>query len=721
MTNLKSFLKEKKKIGYVMITLVLVFLFTSLLTARNDQTLANATVIDREALCTGSHSGYDVVKDEAGNYTFTPNNGDPQITVDLPAEGVVFNRITLRIAEAVEESIYVQIYYAANGNDLSEPTSYHTHIYKGMDFLSLYIPARSYTQLRLVVNGSFTPTELSLESVEHEGYYTFNVIACVLLVAALVLLAVFNRRIGYYSAVAKMFKAAVVVYRQEREQGVLRAFLYVAAWLSTLIYAATFILLLLFTHVSPFSLKLMLAMAVVSVSLQLLWRGISKHGNQAAKLFLVVIILVGTLFAYCLPITTGVSWDDQIHYERAENLSRLLFGHKQTLADCDQEMFIYHVDANLQDFQGVNLSLLGDSREVTAAEGVFVNFYTHISYLHMALFIAVCGWIGVDFVQQMILLKLINVLIYGVVIYFGLKKLKSGARLMSAICLLPTAVFMASTITYDFWVIAFLSYAMATILSVLQRHDEPMDMPTLWRIVAAIVIGCGAKAIYFVLFLPLLFMLKYKSESKEQRKRFTMICAAALAIVLISFVLPFFVNMGSRTDLRGGADVNAGGQIKYIFTHPFEYAGNLLEFMGNYVGLNFAWSFCTYFAYLGYPSDFYTTVVMVLIGFLAFADKNESDDFPMVGRYRLLNLAAVFAQIALVATALYISFTPVGHDTVNGCQWRYIIPALFPMLYSLGSPKVVMKQSDRVLNLVTFGIMAAILMASVYDVYIVAF
>ena len=109
MTNLKSFLKEKKKIGYVMITLVLVFLFTSLLTARNDQTLATAMLIDRESLCTGSHSGYDVVKDEAGNYTFTPNNGDPQITVDLPAEGVVFNRITLRIAEAVEKSIYNQI------------------------------------------------------------------------------------------------------------------------------------------------------------------------------------------------------------------------------------------------------------------------------------------------------------------------------------------------------------------------------------------------------------------------------------------------------------------------------------------------------------------------------------------------------------------------------------------------------------------------------------
>ena len=35
---------------------------------------------------------------------------------------------------------------------------------------------------------------------------------------------------------------------------------------------------------------------------------------------------------------------------------------------------------------------------------------------------------------------------------------------------------------------------------------------------------------------------------------------------------------------------------------------------------------------------------------------------------------------SLVATALYISFTPLGHSTINGCQARYLVPMLAPLL-----------------------------------------
>ena len=42
-----------------------------------------------------------------------------------------------------------------------------------------------------------------------------------------------------------------------------------------------------------------------------------------------------------------------------------------------------------------------------------------------------------------------------------------------------------------------------------------------------------------------------------------------------------------------------------------------------------------------------------------------------------------FASIFLVALALYVSFTPVGLNWVNGCQTRYLEPLLFPVLIGL--------------------------------------
>jgi uncharacterized membrane protein len=70
------------------------------------------------------------------------------------------------------------------------------------------------------------------------------------------------------------------------------------------------------------------------------------------------------------------------------------------------------------------------------------------------------------------------------------------------------------------------------------------------------------------------------------------------------------------------------------------------------------------------------------------------------------------------ATALYISFTPVGHNTILGCQWRYIIPTLFPFLYAVGSPRVRHTIDKRVINGIVFGALSLCIFATFYDVYI---
>ena len=52
--------------------------------------------------------------------------------------------------------------------------------------------------------------------------------------------------------------------------------------------------------------------------------------------------------------------------------------------------------------------------------------------------------------------------------------------------------------------------------------------------------------------------------------------------------------------------------------------------------------------------------------------------------------------VILVATALYVSFTPVGLGTVNGCQSRYLLPLLVPCLsFILNQSRLVFGDSKR--------------------------
>lgn len=721
MTKIISFLKGKKKIGYVLITLVLTFLFTTLLTVRARQTDLTSNTIDRDTLCTDSHFGYEVTENEAGNLIFTPTGDDPQIYLSL-ADGQKFNKVTIRFAEPLTNALHVQIYYEADHEGLKEQHSYHSNLGVGDEYVSVFIPEKNYTTLRLDLNGSFSPDSLVLESVLRERYYTVNWITLILFAVLVTVLFVFNRRMGYVSWVIGFFKNTWVgAKREAAEHGRFRAFLYCGMWITTAIYASLLTILLLLSHLSLISIYAVFAVTVMTVAFQLLYRCVSGEGNQPAKLFLVVCLLVGLTFAYCLPITSGVSWDDQIHYQRAENISRVLFGHDSNGADYDQAVFLFLSSANFEDLDGVNMNILLDSQVKTNEGGGLFNPYTYLSYFHMALIIAFKDWLGIDFILQMMLIKMANILIYATVIYFGLKKLKSGAYLMAAVCLMPTAVFMASTMTYDWWVTAFLGYAAATFISELQSPERPLTLGTTVKMLAAILVGCAPKAVYFLLFMPILLLGKHKFTNSSRRKTYLIACILVLALVMLSFVLPFFVNVGSQTDVRGGEDVNSGEQLAYILKNPLAYADTLLRFMADYTSFALASQHCSFYAYLQNPVPVCATAVLLVLMFCTFADKGECDRFKRAWLYKLALLASIFATVAVVATALYIAFTPVGFHWINGCQWRYLVPVLFPLLYCVGTPSLVCKLRSRKMGAIVFGVLAAVLLVSFLDVYVSVF
>ena len=718
MTKFLDYLKTKKKLGYLLITLVLLLLFVSLLTARGTETLMTTNDLGANAFRNAEGVGYEVTQNADGTLTFLPNAEDPRMLFDL-GEGMRFNRVIVSLNQAVDKDSPVQLLYEEDHLGWAERTPYQATLGKGSSSVVLELPTRNYTKLRLDIDGDFSPASIRLEMIEREVHRECNWLALILLVSLIVLLVILNSKIGYISFILGAIKNALQKFKSEKqENGIWRALLYGAMLISTAAYAVTLAVLLLLSHLSLMAIGAVFALSTLALLFQLLWRGISREGNQPAKLFLTVILIVGLMFAYCLPITTGLSWDDQIHYQRAENISRLIFGHQSTLADYDQAIFLYPVHSNIEDFDNVNTRVLVDSQNVKGESGGLVNFYTYISYFHMAAVISLTDYLGIDFILQMILIKMSNILIYATVLYCGLKKLKSGSYLLSATCLMPTSIFMASTLTYDWWVTAFLGYAAALYISELQSPERHITPKTIVKLLLAIAVGCAPKAVYFVLFLPILFLGKHKFASKKHRKGYVFASTAILLAVLLSFVLPFLVNTGTQTDYRGGTDVNAGEQLSYILSNPLEYANTLLNFLSDYTSFSTAAEHCCFHAYLYNPWPIYATAMLAVLMLCVFVDKKECDCIPNLWRHRLLTYLCSFGTLCMIATALYISFTPVGHNWINGCQWRYIIPVLFPLFYCVGSPRLINRMSERVMGFAVFGVLGAVLIGSFYQVYI---
>jgi uncharacterized membrane protein len=152
--------------------------------------------------------------------------------------------------------------------------------------------------------------------------------------------------------------------------------------------------------------------------------------------------------------------------------------------------------------------------------------------------------------------------------------------------------------------------------------------------------------------------------------------------------------------------------------NPVKYAKILLRFLGEYVSFKNASNFVGYYMYVGSSAQIWASLSLCIVAFCTFVDKGEEDLFKNGLVVRIASIFASFAAICFTATALYISFTPVGHNTILGCQWRYIIPTLFPFLYAVGSPRVRHTIDKRVINGIVFGALSLCIFATFYDVYI---
>lgn len=447
--------------------------------------------------------------------------------------------------------------------------------------------------------------------------------------------------------------------------------------------------------------------------------------------FLLCILLSVSVFSSISFGVNQVSWDVGNHY-----FFSLQFSDPDRYAEMSEaDVEVSYLTENTVCYSADNLgaweSELNRKDSVdseVSASASLTELYKRIASLPSSFVLWICDLLSVPFSLSYVLGRLPYALIYSFVSYFGMKKLLSGKMIYAAIVLLPTAVFIASNYSYDYWVNAFMLYAVASVVSELQRPDKAMTVRSALSILIAFLVALGPKAIYFPVVLICFLLPKSKFVDDRFRRLFRGGAVLVCLIAIASFVLPFVISASGPTgggDLRGGSDVNSAGQISFILSDPVGYARILFEFLlGTYLAPWTSADYINFYAYLGYSSRLIWLGLLTLLIFVVITDKRDCDALVNCTKSRVFVGAIFVVSLVLVATSLYVSFTPVGHPTVNGCQPRYIIPLLFPLLVFIGSKKLGFDFSGRreaVYNMSVMSIMAVALVVGLWQVYICHF
>lgn len=441
----------------------------------------------------------------------------------------------------------------------------------------------------------------------------------------------------------------------------------------------------------------------------ILWHVIEVQENALARqkpewVFAVAAFFLGGLLI-CGIGTNQVGFDEYAHAKTAYDLS---FGATIETTEAAMQM-----KGNLLPFfNNPEERALVEAYEKRVAEEIAPDI-THQSrmvrtetrvYYPMAAGFYIGRKLGVSFAGMVALAKLGNLLVYIAVVWMAIRIAKQYKLLLVLIGLLPNNIFIAASITYDAVVTAFLLLATVLMTNEILEPTRKIKWTTLFTMLLCFEIGCLSKPIYIVMALMLVFFGKNKFENRLQEVVLKLSVIAMAGLMLYNIFRPTPVAGGDYalvSDFSYAGDPrNTGssvmGQVSYILGNPLAYTVLLLKSMGtmflDYVSARVPF---VGYAYLGFAPAWVNWFCLLLAVLAAVYTSRENqyfvkeEDRGLVKRsaiglkYIILNLIMCFGVTAIIWTSMYVSYTAVGADVIEGVQGRYFIPLFLPFFSCL--------------------------------------
>lgn len=596
------------------------------------------------------------------------------IFTDLQESGRL---VRLNFQEPIQEETLIEI-YINDGFGFNEGRKYGTYCQPGDTSAIVCLGDCSYIQMRVDVNMSYTLGSLEICDVEviengvvdNTWWSIYAVIIALLLVLAMYFI---DKKYDIAESLVVNIEFGIKLLKKN----------FLSILIMGVVSGVVVLLLLGRPVVSVFYAYQAVILAVfvflVLTAIRIIWSYRQDLVGKFEKVFVLVLLVAGIAMIVVSPMAR-ISWDMDAHYRLALEASYL---GDVKVTKADDLIINNHIFSHVQLDPTMNYN---NARVFNAHyEDVIAEYKSGISLAHIpsGVFIAIGRLLGLPFTFIFRLGKIANLLIYAAVCYLALKKLKSGKLILAAIALFPTSILLACTYSYDYWVTAFSLLGMAYFVGELQDTEHAISIKNTIIMCGALGLACIPKKIYFPLLLIPFLMPQKKIDNK---KKYYLVCVLALIVTVLLFMEAAAGQTTGAGDTRGGSTIGPADQLAFIFGDIFGYAFILLKFLfTEYLTIANMENYLTLYPYLTEGVGAGILLVIILLAFLFDKEENGATSNWLSRIYVIL---MYFGGSALVATSLYVAFTPVGHETVLGCQARYIVPWIYPLLGVLSMNKI---------------------------------
>lgn len=397
------------------------------------------------------------------------------------------------------------------------------------------------------------------------------------------------------------------------------------------------------------------------------------------KLHIIVfsfIMIAGCCYINISPVVPIMGYDETTHYKAIVSLIGNVTG-KINPAD---EMIVSYYDqhdADLFSKEGRKLiddsanSLWNDAEKPYNGKTLnFQNIKNYVSYSPYIIGRIIGKAVGLNFADTYRFSKVMNLLLYATLISLSVKLTESYKTIFACIGSLPLILFEASSYQYDPFLIGNLMLSYAIFLHC--NEKKKIQNSDIASIAFFATDGLMVKPVYFPILIPMLLADNKLFKNKKQQHIFRAVIIACICIATVYIFQPALCGGLGYGDLRGGTDVNATEQVKFILQNPFYYGLIMGKYMiSEYLNPIIAFG---YIGAMGSIGMMTTSIIpfLLLIGSTLF----NGNECHFDKKYKIACWLSWFLSVILVITSLYVSFTGVSSETVSGVQPRYHLPIL---------------------------------------------
>lgn len=431
-------------------------------------------------------------------------------------------------------------------------------------------------------------------------------------------------------------------------------------------------------------------------------------------------VFLGAIIGSTLIFTSAArpaSWDEEVHFKTIYENSFFGKSVKETAATLKYAEKVELPDYNTIEEKKLVDDYMNRSNHIDMGNKTkdVASNYTAFAYIPQTLIMIIARHLPISFSQMLMCVKFINLIFYLLIMAIAIAKTQIGKYALMCIGLLPTSIFQASSMTYDAFVLSFVSLGVVFLVNEIMEESNLINGRNVLIGATAIAIGSFSKMVYAPLLL-LIFLIP--SKRFENKRQALVVKIGGLFIcgwLLATFVLPALVSMISQnvsvtTDLRGG-DTDSTKQLISIFKHPIAYARELLgsifsfenfginenvrdkETIGTLMLLNY-----------GGESVFPDKMAYVLIALFGILIAKNKEEKPLNRKSKIGIGIVLFIVVAFIWTALYLAFTPVGQTKIVGVQARYYLPFIWVVIITFYNSKIQLNVSKLTYAKLVLGI-----------------